>query len=92
MHHIFSDYVNNINIFNCQNFLNDCVLQLYFELFQRKNIDCIFSFIHIFSSEVVRINELTDCENNRSVWRQTQYDVTDKNNIICFEGLNIHYH
>jgi hypothetical protein len=28
----------------------------------------------------------------RSVWRQTHYDATDKNNNIRFEGLDIHYH
>jgi len=28
----------------------------------------------------------------RSIWRKTHYDVTDKNNNISFEGLDIHYH
>ena len=26
------------------------------------------------------------------VWCQTHHDVTDKNDIVSFEGLDIHYH
>jgi hypothetical protein len=26
------------------------------------------------------------------VWRQTHYDVTDKNNDVSFEGHDIYYH
>ena len=32
--------------------------------------------------------ELTDIENYRSVWRQTHFDITNKNN----NALNLHYH
>jgi hypothetical protein len=34
----------------------------------------------------------SDTKNYRSVWRQTHYDDTDKNNNDSFEGLDIHYH
>ena len=27
-----------------------------------------------------------------SIWRKAHYDVTDNNNSVSFEGLDIHYH
>ena len=35
--------------------------------------------------------ELTDIENYRSVWHQTHFDITDKNNNVSFKDLYIHY-
>ena len=41
----------------------------------------------------ISINKLTlDTENYLSVWCQTHYDFTDKNNKVCFEGLEKYYH
>jgi hypothetical protein len=28
----------------------------------------------------------------QSVWQQTHYDVTNKNNYVSIVGLNVHYH
>ena len=36
--------------------------------------------------------ELTDIENYLSVWCQTHFDVTNKNNNSSFEGLDRYYH
>jgi hypothetical protein len=49
-------------------------------------------FALISPSDIVSINQQTYTENYLSVWRQTHYDVTDKNNNISYESLNIHYH
>ena len=55
-------------------------------------------FIHFFFDLAERyifsIKGLTDCdtENYRSVWHQMNYAVTDKNNNVSFEDLDIHCH
>jgi len=33
----------------------------------------------------------TETENYLYVWCQTHHDVTDKNNNVSFEGLDVHY-
>jgi hypothetical protein len=40
--------------------------------------------------DIVSINRL-DTENYQSLWPQTYYDVTDKNNNLSLEGLDIYY-
>ena len=34
----------------------------------------------------------TDIENDPSVWHQTHYNASDKNNNIIFEDFDKHYH
>ena len=50
----------------------------------------LVDIFHFMSS--IDIVTLTDTENYQSMWSQTHCDVTDKNNNVSFEGLDIHYH
>jgi hypothetical protein len=73
-------------------FLGNFLFHLFFHIYS-----CLWNikytvlkwYINCFMS--ISYNYKTDLLNNRSVWRQTYYDVTNLNNNVNFEGLDKYY-
>jgi hypothetical protein len=70
-------------VYNCD---KDLQTLLPFDDHMMQDSENLACNLHIFP-----LISTTDIEKYRSVWRQTYYDITDKNNKVSFEALGIQY-